>query len=118
MMNKIYIRKTQQNFKESNGGPLSGQQEAHGERSPHQLLCKKFHRHFTKRSCSTVASPQIKCNILWQGNLISVVKTFGKSTWALCNRERMEIVKLSRTISDQLINSTALKSMATQSKVP
>jgi hypothetical protein len=46
-----------------------------------------------------------KCNISWQGNPILVVKTFGKSTCALCNRERMEIVKLSRTTPDQLINS-------------
>jgi hypothetical protein len=47
----------------------------------------------------------IKCEILWQGNPISVVKTFGKSTCALCNRERMEVIKLSQLIPDKLINS-------------
>jgi hypothetical protein len=47
----------------------------------------------------------IKCNIFWQGNPMLVVKTFGKSTCALCNRERMDIVKLSRSIPDQLIKS-------------
>jgi hypothetical protein len=38
----------------------------------------------------------IKCEILWQGNPISCVKTFGKNTCSLCNRERMEIIKISR----------------------
>jgi hypothetical protein len=28
----------------------------------------------------------IKCEILWKGNPISVVKTFGKATCALCNK--------------------------------
>jgi hypothetical protein len=37
----------------------------------------------------------IKCNVLWKGSPISVVKTFGKSTCALCNRERMEIAERS-----------------------
>jgi hypothetical protein len=36
---------------------------------------------------------QIKCKILWQGNLIAVVKTFSKSTCTLYNRERVEIEK-------------------------
>ncbi len=47
----------------------------------------------------------IKCDILWKGNPISVVKTFGRATCALCNRERMEIIKLSRSAPDTLINS-------------
>jgi hypothetical protein len=47
----------------------------------------------------------IKCDILWQGNPISVVQTFGKSTCALCNREHMEIIKLSQPSLDILSNS-------------
>jgi hypothetical protein len=47
----------------------------------------------------------IKCDILWQGNFISVLKKVGKSTCALCNRERMEIIKLSQSTPDILINS-------------
>jgi hypothetical protein len=47
----------------------------------------------------------IKCEILWQGNPISVVKTFGKNTCSLCNRERMEIIKISRATPNILINS-------------
>jgi hypothetical protein len=39
----------------------------------------------------------INCEIIWQGNPISVIKTFGKwrSTYAWCNRERMEIINRS-----------------------
>jgi hypothetical protein len=47
----------------------------------------------------------IKCEILWKGNPILVVKTFRKNTCALCNRERIEIIKISRTTPNILINS-------------
>jgi hypothetical protein len=47
----------------------------------------------------------VKCEIIWQGNPISVVKTFGKNTCALCNREQMEIIKISRSTPNILINS-------------
>jgi hypothetical protein len=47
----------------------------------------------------------IKCEILWKGNPISVLKTFGKATCALCNRERLEIIKISQSTLDILINS-------------
>ncbi len=47
----------------------------------------------------------IKCEILWQGNPISAVKTFGKNICSLCNREWMEIIKISRSNPDILINS-------------
>jgi hypothetical protein len=46
----------------------------------------------------------IKCDILWKGNPISVVKAFGKLTCDLCNREGMEIIKLSR--SSPILSST------------
>ncbi len=47
----------------------------------------------------------IKCEVLWRRNPISAVKTFGKNICALCNREQMEIIKISRTTPDILINS-------------
>jgi hypothetical protein len=47
----------------------------------------------------------INHEIIWQSNPISVVKTFRKSTCSLCNRERMDIFKLSQSISNRLINS-------------
>jgi hypothetical protein len=70
-------------------------------------------RHFTgiwprgaAAQLSGIHPDLIKCNILWEGNPISVLLTFGKSTCALCYRERMEIIKLSSlTIPNKLINS-------------
>jgi hypothetical protein len=61
---------------------------------------------------------QIKCDILWQANPILVVKIFGESTCALClcNRERMEIIKLYQTIPDKLINSCSEVHGACQQK--
>jgi hypothetical protein len=72
-----------------------------------------YARHFASIWPQGAAAPTpgmqralIECNILWSGNPILVIKTFGKSTCVLCNRERMEIVKLNRTITDKLINSS------------
>jgi hypothetical protein len=47
----------------------------------------------------------IQCEILWKGNPISIVKTFGIATCALCNRERMELIEISQSTPDILINS-------------
>ena len=46
-----------------------------------------------------------KCEILWRGNPISMVKTFGTRICSLCNRERLEILKRSRKDSNSIINS-------------
>jgi hypothetical protein len=105
MTNKIYIRNTQQNFK---------------KRSLWRKESTWTHyatRHFTSiwpQGAAAAPTPGmqrdlIECNILWRGNPISVIKTFGKFTCPLCNRERMEIVKLNRTIPDKLINSCFLE---------
>jgi hypothetical protein len=73
------------------------------------LLCKTFCRIWPRGAVSPLPGMQwdlIKCDILWQGNPIFVMKTYGKSTWALCNRERMEeIIKLSQSTTDILISS-------------
>jgi hypothetical protein len=105
MTNKICIGNTQQKFKKRMAGHF---QEVNKlmEKGVH---CKTFRRHLAKRSHSTITRDAtrdlIKYNILLQGNPISVVKTFRKSTCTLCNREQMEIIKLSSSIPDQLINS-------------
>jgi hypothetical protein len=71
-----------------------------------------YARHFESISLRGAAAPTpgmqrdlIQYSILWQGNPISVVTTFGKSTCALYNRERMETIKLKRKIPNKLINS-------------
>jgi hypothetical protein len=70
-----------------------------------------YARHFSSILQQGAAAPTpgmqrdlIQCNILWQGkNPISVVKTFGKSTSALCATEKGR--KLSNSTEQSLINS-------------
>ena len=44
-------------------------------------------------------------HILWQGNPLSTIKTFGTTNCILCNQERLHIFKWSRTHPDKLINN-------------
>ena len=105
--NKSYIGNTQQHFKNRM------QQHFSDVKKLHQLGIKSdsYARHFAEQLSHfptitpTLQRNSIKCSILWQGNPISVVKTFGTPDCALCNRERLEILKLSRKDPKSLINS-------------
>jgi hypothetical protein len=108
MTNKIYIGNTQQHFKMRMKGHFQDVKKLM-EKGVHS---DSYARHFAGIWPRGAAAPTpgmqrdlIKCEILWQGNPISVVKTFGKNTCALCNRERMEIIKISRATPNILINS-------------
>ena len=96
LTNKIYVGNTQQFFKMRMKGHFQDIKRL-VKKGVHSDL---YARHFAGTVPRGAAAPTpgmqrdlIKCEIIWQGNPISVVKTFGKSTCALCNRERMEIVK-------------------------
>jgi hypothetical protein len=108
MTNKIYIGNTQQHFKMRMRGHFQDVKKLMGK----GVHSDSYARHFAGiwPRGAEVPTPGmqrdlIKCEILWQGNPISVVKTFGKNICALCNRERMEIIKISRSTPDTLINS-------------
>ena len=47
----------------------------------------------------------ITMSIIWRGNAISAVKTFGTPICVLCNKERLEILRASKHKPDKLINS-------------
>jgi hypothetical protein len=47
----------------------------------------------------------ISCSILWKGNPLTAVKSFGRNSCKLCNRERMTIVKACHKDAKGLINS-------------
>ena len=47
---------------------------------------------------------RIKVEILWKGNPLSCVKTFGSRACKLCSKERMEILKLVRKHPEKAIN--------------
>jgi hypothetical protein len=101
MTNKIYIGNTQQNFKKRMMGHFQDVKKLM-EKGVHS---DSYARHFADiwPRGAPLPSPSpgmqqdlIKYNVLWKGNPILVIETFSKSTCALCNRERMEIVKLSQ----------------------
>ena len=69
-----------------------------------------FADHFAQH-LKTIKKPKAKdvrelidFNIIWQGNAISLSKTFGKSTCKLCMVERMTIMNRFRSSPRSLIN--------------
>ena len=47
---------------------------------------------------------KVKVKILWKGDPLSCVKTFGTRACKLCNKERMEILKITRLNPSKAIN--------------
>ena len=69
-----------------------------------------FAAHFV-RHCTSGVKPSnkelremMKYQIIWQGNLISCMKTFGKEGCSLCMRERIKILKAQQLEENYLIN--------------
>ena len=48
---------------------------------------------------------KVKVEIIWQGDAISCMKSFGQLNCSLCMRERLEILKMSKQDPENLINS-------------
>ncbi len=105
--NKIYIGNTQQHFKtrmQQHFGDVKKllktdeKSDSYAKHFAHQLINFKDPSNKLQRN-------NIHCSIIWQGNPISAVKTFGTANCALCNKERLEILKLSRYKPHLLINS-------------
>ena len=105
--NCVYIGNTQQHFKNRM------QQHFNEVRKLHQLGEKSdsYARHFARqlvnfeKVSNTLQRNTIHCSVIWQGNPISAVKTFGTTNCVLCAKERLEILKLSRYKPHLLINS-------------
>ena len=103
---KVYIGNTQQMFKKR-------MQQHFGEVGKLVKLGEKsdsYAKHFaTQLSPENVSSETqrngITCSIIWQGNPLSVVKTFATRNCTLCAKERTAILKQSRTNPQLLINS-------------
>jgi hypothetical protein len=98
MTNKTYIGNMQQRFKMRMRGHFQDVKKLM-EKGVHS---DSYARHFVGIWPRGAAAPSpgmqqdmIQCEILWKENPISLVKTFGKAICTLCNRERMEIIKIS-----------------------
>ena len=69
-----------------------------------------YAKHFATQFPTTIPTPDdqrngITCSIIWQGNPISVVKTFATKKCALCAKERTAIMKQHKLNPQLLINS-------------
>ncbi len=107
---KVYIGQTQQNFKSRMEGHHGDVNIVH---DPNRTAKRSdsYAKHFAHQlqNWKTVP-PKIQrehysSKILWQGNPISAVKTFGTQHCILCNRERLEIFKRFKKNPQSLINS-------------
>jgi hypothetical protein len=104
---KVYIGNTQQHFKWRMQQHFNDVKKLH----QHGLKSDSYAKHFANQLSNfdnltpALQRNSITCKVLWQGNPINVVKTFGTPNCALCNKERLEILKQSRKNPESLINS-------------
>ncbi len=104
---KVYIGNTQQHFK------TRMQQHFRDVRVLAKTGTKSdsYARHFAEQLqnfediSNQLQRNTITCSVIWKGNPLSAVKTFGTPHCTLCARERIEILKLSRYKPHLLINS-------------
>jgi GIY-YIG catalytic domain len=104
---KAYIGNTQQHFKRRMQQHFNDTKRLHQSGEKSDSYAKHFASQLSNFENLTpeLQRNSITCKILWQGNPINVVKTFGTPNCALCNKERLEILKLSRKNPESLINS-------------
>jgi hypothetical protein len=83
MMNNIYIGNTQQHFKIQTKGHFQDVKKLRKKRVHSDSYARYFTGIWPRGAAAPTSGIQwdlINCNIIWQGNPISVVNTFGKST--------------------------------------
>ena len=68
-------------------------------------FARHFGQHYTKgdKPSNPELRKKMKYQILWQGDPISCMKTFGKLNCSLCMRERIEILKAQQLPSSHLL---------------
>ena len=107
---KFYIGNTQQSVKDRMKGHFHDVQMLIAKmKMRSDSYAKQFAVQFTDLAEGEVPSlaqqrEKILITILWQGNPISMSKTFGARKCVLCNKERLEIFKCSIEKPDSLIN--------------
>ena len=107
--NRVHIGNTQQHFKTRMQQHFNDVKKLHNLGEKSDSYAKHFAgmlANFEKEEVTpSVQRGGIKCSILWHGNPISAVKTFGTRNCALCSRERVEILKHCRKNPQSIINS-------------
>ncbi len=104
---KSYIGCTQQNFKKRMQQHFNDVRNLRAGKGHHD----SYAHHFAKMSINFPnPSPKLlrslaTFHILWQGNPLSTVKTFGTNHCLLCDQERLHIFKWNKLHPDKLINN-------------
>mgnify|MGYP001787478984 FL=1 len=108
---KIYIGNTQQHFKNRMKAHFCDVQQLINKGVKSDSYARHFATQFDPMlypdSNPTPANQRkgITCSIIWQGNPISVAKTFATKNCALCAKERVAILKQHKSNPQLLINS-------------
>ena len=104
---KFYIGNTQQHLKKRISQHIGEVKKLVNRGEGSDSFAKHFASHFTDSTNITRddINRLIKIDVMWQGDPISCVKSFGKMSCSLCMKERVEILKASKKQPRQLINS-------------
>jgi hypothetical protein len=89
-----YIKQTQQKLKDHMGQHLNDVKKLVTEGTKSDSFASHFTHHCKKevKPTSDELHKMMKVKIIWQGNVISCMKSFGKLNCSLCMRERIEIL--------------------------
>jgi hypothetical protein len=108
-LGKIYIGNTQQFFKARLRGHIQDVTQ-YVEKNIFSDSYTKYFGGMVPHGARQAPTPGIhrdliSCSVIWKGDPITAVKTFGKNSCKLCNPERMVIVKTEYKSPRGLINS-------------
>ena len=107
---KIYIGNTQQNFKQRMRGHFNDVQSKIKKNKASDSYAEHFAIVHKTNDPTGIPSPatqrdNINSRVIWQGNPMSAVKSFGTNNCLLCNREKLAILKQSLKDKYCMINS-------------
>ena len=104
---KIYIGNTQQHLKTRMTQHFGDVKRLVTRGVASDSFAAHFATHYNPGDRATSATTRVmtKTEIIWKGDAISCMKSFGKLSCKLCMRERIAILKKARKEPDKLINS-------------
>ena len=107
--NMVYIGNTQQKLKTRMTQHFGEVRDLIKLGKSSDTFAYHFAQHIDPNLNSTINIPKIrgmvKMDVLWQGDPISCMKSFGTHSCTLCMQERIEILKQDRKDPNSLINS-------------
>ena len=105
----VYIGNTQQTFKDrmnqhfADVTNLVNKNQSSDSFAAH--MAGHIHQNFKGEATNGLARAMVKLRILWQGDPISCMKTFGTNKCTLCMKERTSILNQSRKDHKMMVNS-------------